>query len=103
MKFITFRYTRAQGHPRLVKELAAEFSPLFNRNIDPMSEIVTGVGAYEVIYAAITAFINEGDEVPQDLIFVLISTRIEYEIFGKGSHISTNQRRESTVFSLMIG
>ena len=46
-----------------MKELAAEFSPLFNRSIDPMSEIVTGVGAYEVIYAAITAFINEGDEV----------------------------------------
>ena len=28
---------------------------------------------------------------------------IEYEIFGEGSHISTNQRRESTVFSLLIG
>ena len=25
----------------------------------------------------------------------------EYEIFGEGSHISTNQRRESTVFSLL--
>ena len=28
---------------------------------------------------------------------------IEYEIFGEGSHISTNQRQESTVFSLLIG
>ena len=28
---------------------------------------------------------------------------IEYENFGEGSHISTNQRRESTVFSLLIG
>ena len=28
---------------------------------------------------------------------------IEYGIFGEGSHISTNQKRESTVFSLLIG
>ena len=28
-----------------------------------MTEVMTGVGAYEAIYAAITAFINEGDEV----------------------------------------
>ena len=28
---------------------------------------------------------------------------IEYEIFGEGSHISTNQKRESTVFSPLIG
>ena len=28
---------------------------------------------------------------------------IQYEIFGEGSHISTNQRQESTVFSLLIG
>ena len=34
---------------------------------------------------------------------LIYSTFIEYEIFGEGSHISTNQRRESTVFSLLIG
>ena len=34
---------------------------------------------------------------------VLQKRFIEYEIFGEGSHISTNQRRESTVFSLLIG
>ena len=28
---------------------------------------------------------------------------IEYGIFGEGSQISTNHRRESTVFSLLIG
>ena len=28
-----------------------------------MTEVMTAVGAYEAIYAAITAFINEGDEV----------------------------------------
>ena len=30
-------------------------------------------------------------------------TPIEYGIFGEGSHISTNQKRENTVFSLLIG
>jgi len=55
-------YTRAMGHPRLVKALAEEFSPLFGRDIDPMREVTTGVGAYEMVYAAITAFVNEGDE-----------------------------------------
>ena len=28
---------------------------------------------------------------------------IEYEIIGEGSQILTNQKRESTVFSLLIG
>ena len=28
---------------------------------------------------------------------------IEYSIIGEGSQISTNQKRESTVFSLLIG
>ena len=28
---------------------------------------------------------------------------IEYGIFGEGSHISTNQKRENGAFSLLIG
>ena len=32
-----------------------------------------------------------------------ISPAIEYEIIGEGSQILTNQKRESTVFSLLIG
>ena len=28
---------------------------------------------------------------------------IEYEIFGEGSHISTNQKRENSAFSPLIG
>ena len=33
----------------------------------------------------------------------VIGVAIEYEIFGEGSHISTNQKRERTLFSLLIG
>ena len=28
---------------------------------------------------------------------------IKYDIFGKGSQISTNKKRESTVFSILFG
>ena len=37
------------------------------------------------------------------IINILFSKTIEYGIFGEGSQISTNQKRESTVFSLLIG
>ena len=33
------------------------------------------------------------------LIVLLLGNIIEYEIFGEGSHISTNQKRENSVFS----
>ena len=32
-----------------------------------------------------------------------LSDIIEYEIFGEGSHISTNQKRENSAFSPLIG
>ena len=57
------RYTRGQGYPRLMNAIAEMYSPEFNRKIDPMSEILASVGAYESLYAAITAFTNPGDEV----------------------------------------
>ena len=61
--FSDCRYTRAQGHPRLVRALSAEYSPLFDRPIDAFTEITTTAGAYEALYGIIAAFIEEGDEV----------------------------------------
>jgi aspartate/methionine/tyrosine aminotransferase len=34
-----------------------------NRAIDPLSEVLVSVGAYGCLYNAITAFLEEGDEV----------------------------------------
>ncbi len=34
------QYTRMQGHPRLVKALASTYSPLFGRELDPMTDIL---------------------------------------------------------------
>ena len=57
------QYTRSAGHLRLVKALAKVYSPLFNRDLNPLTEIVVTDGATEAIYATIQALIEPGDEV----------------------------------------
>ena len=57
------QYARAAGHPRLVNALAQTYSPLFDRDLDPLREIVVTVGATEGIFATIQALVNPGDEV----------------------------------------
>lgn len=43
--------------------LASFYKPILSRDINPLTEIVTTVGATEAIYNTIRAFINPGDEV----------------------------------------
>ncbi|KAF2070897.1 hypothetical protein CYY_007780 [Polysphondylium violaceum] len=57
------QYTRSAGHPRLVNALSKFYSPYFNRDIDPMTEIVTSVGASEALFCTIQSVVNPGDEV----------------------------------------
>lgn len=57
------QYTRSGGHPRLVQALSDMYSPLFGRTLDPMTEVITTVGATEGIFATIQAVVNPGDEV----------------------------------------
>jgi len=57
------QYARSAGHPRLVQALAHAYSPLFERTLDPMTEIVVTVGATEGIFASIQALVDPGDEV----------------------------------------
>jgi kynurenine aminotransferase len=57
------QYARAAGHPRLVRALAAVYAPLFDRELDPLSEIVVTVGATEGIFATVQALVEPGDEV----------------------------------------
>jgi len=56
------QYTRAFGHPALVKNLSRLYSPIMGRDIDPMSEIIVTVGAYGSLFAVIQAYIEPGDE-----------------------------------------
>ncbi|RKO92833.1 pyridoxal phosphate-dependent transferase [Blyttiomyces helicus] len=57
------QYTRSEGHVRLVKAVSAFYSDKIGRTLDPLTEIITTVGATEALYSAIQAFVNPGDQV----------------------------------------
>jgi len=57
------QYTRTEGHPKLVKQLAARYSVHLGKTINPMTEVTVTVGASQAIYLALQALIEEGDEV----------------------------------------
>ncbi len=57
------QYARSGGHLRLVKALSNVYSPLFARELNPLTEIVITVGATEGIFATIQALVAPGDEV----------------------------------------
>ena len=56
------QYAPAQGLPRLRNALAASYSPLFGRQIDPNTEILICQGATEGTVAAFQALLDPGDE-----------------------------------------
>lgn len=56
-----------QGHPPLVKVLAQFFGKLLGRDLDPMTNVMVTVGAYQALFCCFQAFVDEGDEVTQDL------------------------------------
>lgn len=57
------QYARGAGHLRLVQALAQTYSPLYDRELDPLREVLVTDGATEAIYATIQGLIDPGDEV----------------------------------------
>uniref|UniRef100_A0A8C5R097 Kynurenine--oxoglutarate transaminase 3 n=1 Tax=Leptobrachium leishanense TaxID=445787 RepID=A0A8C5R097_9ANUR len=57
------QYTRAFGHPPLVKALAHLFGRLLGQDLDPLSNVMVSVGAYGALYCTFQALVDEGDEV----------------------------------------
>lgn len=57
------QYTRPGGDPELCAILASEYSAGFDRELNPMTEVVTTVGAQEGLFTTLYAFTNPGDEI----------------------------------------
>ncbi|KAF0434866.1 PLP-dependent transferase [Gigaspora margarita] len=57
------QYAHPKGRLRLLKALAKSYSPLFNRTLDPETEVVVTAGANEALYATFAGFLDDGDEV----------------------------------------
>lgn len=57
------QYTRGFGHPRLINALAKLYSKLLGRELNPKTEILTTLGAYEALFVSIFGNVDEGDEV----------------------------------------
>ncbi|CAG0898236.1 unnamed protein product [Cyprideis torosa] len=66
------QYTRGYGHPRLVQALSTLYSKYCDRKIDPHSEILVTVGAYEGLFCAITGNVNPEDEVQEAIVEVVL-------------------------------
>lgn len=57
------RYTAVAGTPELRREIAKKFERDNGLEYDPMGEIIVSSGAKQVIFTALCALINPGDEV----------------------------------------
>lgn len=57
------QYTRPGGEPGLAATIAKVYGPRFGRTLDPMTEVVTTVGAQEGIFTTLFAWTDPGDEV----------------------------------------
>ncbi|KAM4663342.1 uncharacterized protein O3C94_011564 [Discoglossus pictus] len=57
------QYTRAFGHPPLVRVIARLFGQLIGMDLDPLTNVLVTVGAYQALYCSFQALVDEGDEV----------------------------------------
>ncbi|XP_014375778.1 kynurenine--oxoglutarate transaminase 1 isoform X1 [Alligator sinensis] len=57
------QYTRVFGHPALVTILARFFGKLLGQDIDPLTNVMVTVGAYEALFCCFQALVDSGDEV----------------------------------------
>ena len=54
------QYTRTEGHPNLVKQLAGRYSVHMKREIDAMKEVAVTVGASQALYLSLQTLVKPG-------------------------------------------
>lgn len=57
------QYTRPGGEPTFSQTIARIYGPRFNRELDPLKEIVTTIGAQEAIFTCLFSWTDPEDEV----------------------------------------
>ncbi|KAF9942201.1 hypothetical protein BGZ65_007733 [Modicella reniformis] len=57
------QYSHPMGRPRLRNALAKSYGPLFERTLDPNTEIVVTAGANEGIFSIFAGYLDQGSEV----------------------------------------
>ncbi len=57
------QYPPMRGCTPLLEQIAIKYHKIYNREIDPLTEVTITAGAAEAIYSAITAIVHPGDEV----------------------------------------
>lgn len=58
-----YQYTRHEGHLSLVKTLSEFYSKIFEREIDPLNQVLITVGAYGSLNNAFASLLEKNDEV----------------------------------------
>ena len=57
-----YQYSNARGLPKLSQSIADTYSKVYNRKINPNTEVLVTNGAVSPLYSIFTAYLNEGDE-----------------------------------------
>ncbi|KAL4510636.1 hypothetical protein ABPG72_004790 [Tetrahymena utriculariae] len=57
------QYTRAYGHQKLINAIANFYSPLFNREINPLTNVLVSNGGIACLCNAFLGMVDPGDEV----------------------------------------
>lgn len=57
------QYTRGVGHPRLTNAISKCYANFICRELNPLTEVIVTIGAYEALFCALIGHTKPGDEV----------------------------------------
>ena len=57
------QYCRSFGHPLLINKVAEIYGKKFQRQINPMTEVLISHGATGALFSCLCAYVNNGEQV----------------------------------------